>query len=64
VEGVLLEVGTMTEEFIFEWHSLDFVDPYGGYVLSSTTNVSDDRLTKDTAWDSFSNDAVDETACI
>jgi hypothetical protein len=51
MEGVFQEVDTMTEEVMFEWHSLDFVDPAASYVLPNTTDVSGDGLTKDTAWD-------------
>ena len=51
MEGVFQEVNTVTSEVLFEWHSLDFVDPSASFVLPNTTDVSGDGLTKDTAWD-------------
>ena len=51
MEGVFQEVDTMTSEVLFEWRSLDFVDPSAGFVPPNTTDVSGDGLTKDTAWD-------------
>ena len=51
LQGVFQEVDTETNEVLFEWKSLDHVDPSAGYVLPNTTDVSGDGQTKDTAWD-------------
>ena len=51
LEGSFQEVNTGTQEILFDWRSLSYVDPSLGYVAPNTTNVSGDGLTQDTAWD-------------
>lgn len=51
LEGRFQEVNVTTREVIFDWRSLDHVDPSLGYVAENSTEVSGDGLTKDTAWD-------------
>ena len=45
------EVDVDTSEVLFQWGSLDYVQPSASYVLPNTTDVSGDGTTKDTAWD-------------
>ena len=45
------EVEVETGRVLFEWKSVDHVEPSASYVLPNTTDVSGDGLTKDTAWD-------------
>jgi len=51
LEGSFQEVNTTTREVLFDWRSLDHVDPSLSYVIVNSTEVSGDGLTKDTAWD-------------
>ncbi|MCJ1479680.1 hypothetical protein MMC13_008366 [Lambiella insularis] len=61
MEGAFQEVDTLTSKVLFEWRSLDFVDPSASYVLPNTTDVSGDGLTKNSAWDYFHINAVDKS---
>ncbi|MCJ1367546.1 hypothetical protein MMC16_006680 [Acarospora aff. strigata] len=62
LEGSFQEVNTGTQEILFDWRSLSYVDPSLGYVAPNTTNVSGDGLTQDTAWDYIHINSVDKNA--
>ena len=51
MEGIFQEVDVQTQAVLFEWHSLDHVDPSLSYILPKTTEVSGDGVTKNTAYD-------------
>ncbi|SMY19325.1 unnamed protein product [Zymoseptoria tritici ST99CH_1A5] len=62
VEGVFQEVDIETGALIFEWRSLDHVDPSAAWTLPGTTDTSGDGLTQQTPWDYFHLNSIDKNA--
>ena len=60
LESVFQEVETDTSKVLFEWRSLDHVDPSAAYTLPGTTDVSGDGLSKWSPWDYFHINSVDK----
>ena len=60
-ESVFQEVDVDSGELIFEWRSLDHVDPSEGYVAPASTEISGDGM-KDTPWDYFHINSIDKNA--
>lgn len=50
VQGAFQEVDVETGEVLFEWRSLDHVDPSVSYVRPNTTNVAGNGLSSMTGW--------------
>ncbi|MCJ1373344.1 hypothetical protein MMC20_004572 [Loxospora ochrophaea] len=62
MEGIFQEVDVQTQAVLFEWHSLDHVDPSLSYILPKTTEVSGDGVTKNTAYDYFHLNSIDKNS--
>ncbi|KAF2718285.1 MFS general substrate transporter [Polychaeton citri CBS 116435] len=60
VEGVFQEVDIETGKVIFEWRSLDHVDPSLSWTLPGTTDTSGDGLHEQSPWDYFHINSVDK----
>lgn len=60
VEGVFQEVDIETGDVLFEWRSLDHVDPGLSWTLPGTTDTSGDGLHEQTPWDYFHINSVDK----
>lgn len=60
VEGVFQEVEIETGRVVFEWRSLDHVDPGLGWTMPGTTDTSGDGLTEQTPWDYFHINSIDK----
>lgn len=60
VEGVFQEVDIETGRVVFEWRSLDHVDPSVSYIYPGTTDTSGDGLAEDTPWDYFHINSIDK----
>ena len=60
VEGVFQEVDIETNRLIFEWRSLDHVDPGLSWTMPSSTDTSGDGLHEETPWDYFHINSVDK----
>ena len=60
VEGVFQEVDIETGNVLFEWRSLDHVDPGLSWTLPGTTDTSGDGLHEQTPWDYFHINSVDK----
>ena len=60
VEGVFQEVDIETGAVLFEWRSLDHVDPGLSWTLPGTTDTSGDGLHEQTPWDYFHINSVDK----
>ena len=60
VEGIFQEVNIDTGELLFEWRSLDHVDPRESRVMPGTTDTSGDGLRERTPWDYFHLNSVDK----
>ena len=60
-DSVFQEVDVDSGKLIFEWRSLDHVDPSEGYVAPASTEVSGDGM-KDTPWDYFHINSIDKNA--
>ena len=58
-DSVFQEVDVDTGELIFEWRSLDHIDPTEGYVDPASTEISGDGM-KDTPWDYFHINSIDK----
>ena len=61
-EGAFQEIEVDTGKVLYEWRSLDHVDPSESYVLPDTTEVSGDGRTAETPWDYFHLNSVDKNA--
>lgn len=51
MDGVFEVVDTASKQVLFHWRSLEHVDPSESYVPRSSTDVSGDGLTQNSAWD-------------
>ncbi|KAF2864266.1 hypothetical protein K470DRAFT_199661, partial [Piedraia hortae CBS 480.64] len=60
VEGVFQEVDIDSGRLVFEWRSLDHVDPGLSWTLPGTTDTSGDGLTEQTPWDYFHLNSIDK----
>ena len=60
VEGVFQEVDIETGTVLFEWRSLDHVDPGLSWTLPGTTDTSGDGLHEQSPWDYFHINSVDK----
>ncbi|KAK5684140.1 hypothetical protein LTS10_004004 [Elasticomyces elasticus] len=60
VEGMFQEVEIDTGKVIFEWRSLDHVDPGLSWTMPSSTDTSGDGLHERTPWDYFHLNSIDK----
>lgn len=60
VEGVFQEVDIETGGVVFEWRSLDHVDPSEAWTLPSSTDTSGDGLHEQSPWDYFHINSIDK----
>jgi hypothetical protein len=60
VEGVFQEVEIETGKVVFEWRSLDHVDPSDAWTLPGTTDTSGTGLNEEEPWDYFHINSVDK----
>ncbi|KAI9819814.1 MAG: hypothetical protein M1832_003889 [Thelocarpon impressellum] len=61
LSGMFQEIRIDTGEVLFEWNSLDFVDPSTSYVTPNSRDGAGDGLSPNTAWDYFHITSVDKT---
>lgn len=59
-QGVFQEININSGEIIFEWHSLNHIDPSKSYVAMNTTDVSGNGFAASTAWDYFHINSIDK----
>lgn len=59
-QGAFQEVDVDTGEVLFEWHSLDHVDPRESYVGPSTTEISGSGEEPGSPWDYFHINSIDK----
>lgn len=62
VEGVFQEVEIDTGRVVFEWRSLDHVDPGLSWTMPGTTDTSGNGLHEQTPWDYFHLNSIDKNA--
>lgn len=62
VEGVFQEVEIETGKVVFEWRSLDHVDPDKSWTLPGSTDTSGDGLHEQSPWDYFHINSIDKNA--
>ncbi|KAK5134552.1 hypothetical protein LTR08_006337 [Meristemomyces frigidus] len=60
VEGVFQEVDIETGKVMFEWRSLDHVDPGLSWTMPGTTDTSGDGLHEQSPWDYFHINSIDK----
>lgn len=60
VEGVFQEVDVETGRVVFEWRSLDHVDPSEAWTLPGTTDTSGTGLHEQEPWDYFHLNSIDK----
>ncbi|KAK4569424.1 hypothetical protein LTR86_003187 [Recurvomyces mirabilis] len=60
VEGVFQEVEIETGKVLFEWRSLDHVDPSLSWTMPGTTDTSGDGLHEESPWDYFHVNSIDK----
>ncbi|KAK5126027.1 hypothetical protein LTR85_011382 [Meristemomyces frigidus] len=60
VEGVFQEVEIETGRVVFEWRSLDHVDPGLSWTMPGTTDTSGDGLDEQSPWDYFHINSIDK----
>ena len=60
VEGVFQEVEIDTGRVLFEWRSLDHIDPGLSWTMPGTTDTSGDGLHEQTPWDYFHINSIDK----
>lgn len=60
VEGVFQEVEIDTGRVVFEWRSLDHVDPGQSWTMPGTTDTSGDGLHEQSPWDYFHLNSIDK----
>jgi hypothetical protein len=61
-EGIFQEVDVETGAVMFEWRSLDHIDPSESFVPPDSTLVSGNGLTKEDPWDYFHINSIDKNA--
>ncbi|EMD00555.1 hypothetical protein BAUCODRAFT_61638 [Baudoinia panamericana UAMH 10762] len=62
VEGVFQEVEIETGGLLFEWRSLDHVDPGLSWTMPGSTDTSGNGLHEQTPWDYFHLNSIDKNA--
>ncbi|KAL1967473.1 hypothetical protein VTN77DRAFT_3258 [Rasamsonia byssochlamydoides] len=62
MESIFQEVDVETSEVLFEWRSLDHVDPTVSYTHPASTDTSGDGLSPHSPWDYFHINSVDKNA--
>ncbi|KAJ5623776.1 hypothetical protein N7510_000085 [Penicillium lagena] len=62
MESVFQEVDVETSEVVFEWHSLDHVDPSMSYTFPAHTDTSGTGLKVTEPWDYFHINSIDKNA--
>ncbi|KAJ5247402.1 hypothetical protein N7468_002385 [Penicillium chermesinum] len=62
MESVFQEVDIETSKVLFEWRSLDHVDPSNSYTLPSATDTSGTGLHVSEPWDYFHINSIDKNA--
>lgn len=60
MESIFQEVDVETSEVLFEWRSLDHVDPSVSYTLPATTDTSGDGLNPLSPWDYFHINSIEK----
>ena len=60
VEGVFQEVDIASGEVVFEWRSLDHIDPGDSWTMPGTTDTSGDGLDELSPWDYFHLNSIDK----
>ena len=60
VEGVFQEIEIDTGRLIFEWRSLDHIDPGEAWTLPSGSDTSGDGLHEQSPWDYFHLNSIDK----
>lgn len=60
VEGVFQEIEIETGRVVFEWRSLDHVDPSQAWTLPASTDTSGDGLHEESPWDYFHINSIDK----
>ncbi|KAI5359650.1 Putative arylsulfotransferase [Septoria linicola] len=60
VEGVFQEIDIETGKVVFEWRSLDHVDPSEAWTLPGTTDTSGTGLHEQEPWDYFHLNSIDK----
>jgi hypothetical protein len=60
MESIFQEVDVETSEVLFEWRSLDHVDPTVSYTYPAATDTSGDGLNPHTPWDYFHINSIDK----
>ncbi|OJJ35087.1 hypothetical protein ASPWEDRAFT_40230 [Aspergillus wentii DTO 134E9] len=62
MESIFQEVDVETNEVLFEWRSLDHVDPSDSYTLPDSTDTSGNGLEPRSPWDYFHINSIDKNA--
>lgn len=62
MESVFQEIDVETSNVLFEWRSLDHVDPSNSYTLPSSTDTSGTGLNVHQPWDYFHINSIDKNA--
>lgn len=60
MESIFQEVDVESDEVVFEWRSLDHVDPSMGYTYPDHTDTSGDGLDPHSPWDYFHINSIDK----
>ena len=60
VEGVFQEIEIESGRLLFEWRSLDHVDPGESWMMPGTTDTSGDSLHEQSPWDYFHLNSIDK----
>ncbi|KAI9653761.1 MAG: hypothetical protein M1821_006956 [Bathelium mastoideum] len=60
VDSVFQEVDVETGKLLFEWRSLDHIDPQYSYTMPATTDTSGDGLQPWSPWDYFHINSIDK----
>jgi hypothetical protein len=61
-EGIFQEINIETGEVMFDWRSLDHIDPAESFVPPGSTSVSGTALNKEDPWDYFHINSIDKNA--
>ena len=59
-QGAFQEVEVDTGRLLFEWHSIDHVDPHESWVPPSTTEISGSGESNESPWDYFHINSIDK----
>lgn len=61
MDSIFQEINMTDGSVIFDWSSLNNVDPYTSYVYPKSSDISGDGLGPQTAWDYFHMNSVDKS---